>query len=243
MSRILVWDLPTRLFHWLLAAGFAAAFAIAILASDEHPLFPFHAILGLVLAFMVVLRVLWGFVGTRHARFRSFLFGPVSVLGYLKRVMTTRGARYVGHNPGSSYAIFAMLALVLGTVISGALRQTGSEAAEELHELFAYCTIAVAAAHVAGVLLHTVQQRENITLSMFSGLKEGEPSDAIPSARPVAGVVFLLFTLLWAGGLVRNYDRAAQRTILPVVGVAVQLKEAEQAEPRHGEHREHEKDD
>ena len=65
MSRILVWDLPTRLFHWLLAAGFAAAFAIAILASDEHPLFPIHALPGLVLAFMVVLRVLWGFVGTR----------------------------------------------------------------------------------------------------------------------------------------------------------------------------------
>jgi len=71
MQRILIWDLPTRLFHILLALGFVSAASIALFASDESPVFPFHAMIGLVLALMVLLRIAWGFVGTRYARFKQ----------------------------------------------------------------------------------------------------------------------------------------------------------------------------
>jgi hypothetical protein len=67
-SRALVWDLPVRLFHWLFAGGFIAAAIIALVLGDDSLLFPFHAIIGLVLVFLVVLRVIWGFIGSRYAR-------------------------------------------------------------------------------------------------------------------------------------------------------------------------------
>ena len=81
MRRTLVWDIPTRLFHWLFAGGFIAAAVIALGQSDDSPLFPYHGIIGLALGLMLVLRVLWGIVGTRHARFGSFAFGPRAVAG------------------------------------------------------------------------------------------------------------------------------------------------------------------
>ena len=74
MPRVLIWDLPTRIFHWLLTIGFFAAAAISLAADDDSSLFSAHMILGIVLGVMVMLRIVWGFVGTQHARFTSFLF-------------------------------------------------------------------------------------------------------------------------------------------------------------------------
>lgn len=81
MARTLVWDLPTRLFHWIFAFGFAIAAVIALGLGDDSPAFPLHALIGLVLGMAIALRVMWGFVGSRHARFASFAFGPSAVLG------------------------------------------------------------------------------------------------------------------------------------------------------------------
>jgi cytochrome b len=76
MPRVLIWDLPTRMFHWLLTIGFFISAAISVTADDDNPLFSVHMIVGIVLGVMVLLRIVWGFVGTRHARFTSFLFSP-----------------------------------------------------------------------------------------------------------------------------------------------------------------------
>jgi cytochrome b len=141
MKRILVWDLPTRLFHWLLAGSFVAAFAIANVVDDDSSTFAVHMLLGAVMGLMVVLRVLWGFVGSRYARFGSFAFGPGDVLAYLKGTVSGEGKRYIGHNPGSSVAIWAMLGLTLGLGVSGALMST-NEALEEVHEVLAYALLA-----------------------------------------------------------------------------------------------------
>ena len=81
MRRTLVWDIPTRLFHWLFAGGFIAAAVIALGQGDDSPLFPYHGMIGLALGLLLVLRVVWGFVGSRHARFGSFAFGPRAVAG------------------------------------------------------------------------------------------------------------------------------------------------------------------
>ncbi|MEZ6193837.1 MAG: cytochrome b/b6 domain-containing protein, partial [Phycisphaerales bacterium] len=127
MARILVYDLPVRLFHWLLAIGFLSAFAIAQFADEHGGLFPYHMIIGLVLGLMLILRIVWGLIGSRNARFGSFLFGPSDVIAYFKGVLVGGGRRYAGHNPGSSYAIFAMLAVTLMVVISGLLISIGGE--------------------------------------------------------------------------------------------------------------------
>lgn len=222
MKRILVWDLPTRLFHWLLAGSFIAAFTIAILMDDDSPTFMVHMLLGAVMSLMIVLRIVWGFVGSRYARFGSFVFGPRDVLAYLKGTISGHGKRYIGHNPGSSVAIWAMLVLTLGLGVSGALMST-SELLEEVHEILAYALLAVVITHVLGVLWHTLQHRENIVASMVSGYKEGEPTSAIPSIHPVVAAVFLVLTAGWAGLLVNGYDSATRTVTLPVIGATVQL--------------------
>ena len=84
MNRVLIWDLPTRVFHWLLSGGFIAAAVIALALGEHSPLFPYHAIIGLTIALMVCLRVIWGIAGTRYARFGTFIFGPAAVIEYMK---------------------------------------------------------------------------------------------------------------------------------------------------------------
>jgi cytochrome b len=200
VNRVLIWDLPTRLFHWLLSGGFIAAAVIALALGEDSPLFPYHAIIGLTIALMVCLRVIWGFFGTRYARFGTFIFGPGAVIEYMKGTLVGGGKRYIGHNPGSSLAIFALLALVLAMAVTGIMMGQGNGGVKELHEILAWVTVGVAVVHVLGVALHTVRHRENITLSMIHGKKHAEPSDAIASAKPIIAVVFLAIAGAWAVG-------------------------------------------
>ena len=227
MAPVLIWDLPTRLFHWLLGAGFAAAAVFALVLGEHSPLFPYHAIIGLTLGVMVILRVVWGFFGSRYARFGSFAFGPGSVFEYTKGVLLGGGKRYVGHNPGSAWAIFAMLLLLGCLTVTGFMTARGNEAIKEVHEVCAYAMIGMVVAHVLGVLIHTVRYRENITASMIHGRKIAEPAYDIGSAHTVVAVVFLLIAGTWAFGLIRNYNPTTQSTVLPILGTALQLGEAE----------------
>lgn len=227
MPRTLVWDVPTRLFHWLLATGFGGAASISMLLDDDGPLFPYHAMIGLTLSLMVGMRVIWGLVGTRYARFGSFAFGPRAVLAYIKSTLLGGGARHIGHNPGSAYAIFAMLLLLAALGVTGFMLGRGNEGVKEIHELCANVMLGVVGIHILGVALHTMRHRENITASMIHGKKAAEPADAIPSARPIFGVVFLAITAAWALGILWNYDPSTRSTTLPLIGAALQLGEAE----------------
>lgn len=225
-SRRLVWDLPVRVFHLLLGVTFIAAFVLANL-DDDSPIFSAHMLLGLVLAFMVLLRVVWGLVGTRHARFRDFVFGPKKVVRYLIDAVRGRAAPHAGHNPGASVAIFAMLLAVLGLAVTGIMMGKGDESAEDLHGLFAYALLAAAIIHIVGVLWHSYRQRENITRAMVDGKKDVAMADAIPSARPIVGLVFLALTALWSWQLAAGFDPATRTLRLPLVGETLQLGEVE----------------
>lgn len=223
----LIWDLPTRLFHWLFAAGFGVAAILALVLGDDSPLFPYHAIIGLTIALMVLLRVVWGIIGTRYARFRSFVFGPGAVIEYMTGTLVGGGKRHIGHNPGSAVAIFSLLALVLALAVTGFMMGQGNEAVKEIHEILAWATVGVVVVHVLGVAFHTVRHRENITASMIHGKKNAEPSDAITSARPIVAIVFLVITGAWTAGLVRNYNPSTQTTTLPLFGTPLQVGENE----------------
>ena len=243
MKRILIWDIPTRLFHWLLAGSFIAAFAIANLIDDDSPTFVVHMLLGLIMLFMVVLRVVWGFVGTRYARFASFLFGPGAILEYIQGTITGRGKRHVGHNPGSSVAIYLILALTVGLAATGLLHSSGGEVVEELHEALAWAFVIVVGVHVAGVIWHTLRHRENLTLSMVDGHKQGEASHGIASAHPIAGLVFLLLVGGWSWQLVSGYDAATGQVALPLTGQTLQLGEGGEGQREGGKHEKHDNDD
>ena len=225
MKSVLIWDLPTRLFHWLLSSGFIVAAVISLLLGDDSPLFPYHAIIGLIIALMVCLRVIWGVVGTRYARFGTFVFGPGAVMEYMKSTIVGGGARYIGHNPGSALAIFALLALVLALAVTGVMMGQGNEGVEDIHEILAWVAVGVVVVHVLGVALHTILHRENITASMIHGKKDAEPSEAIASSKPVIAVIFLAIAGAWAVGLIRNYNPSTKTTTLPLIGTVLQLGE------------------
>jgi cytochrome b len=227
MHPVLIWDLPTRLFHALLSAGFVAAAVMSLMLGEDSPLFPYHAIIGLTIALMVVLRIAWGFVGTRYARFPSFIFGPGATIEYMKGTLTGHGKRYLGHNPGSALAIFALLALVLAMAVTGFMLGQGNEAVKDLHEILAWVSVGFVAVHVLGVLIHMIRYKENIIASMIHGRKVAEPADAIASAQPFIALILLLITGAWGIGLVSNYNAATQTTTLPILGTVLQLGENE----------------
>jgi cytochrome b len=230
MSRILVWDLPTRLFHWFLTVGLVACFAFAQLSGEHGTWFSAHMLVGIVLGLMLLMRVAWGIIGSKYARFDSFLFSPITVLNYVKGAITSQDRQYVGHNPGSSYGIFAMLFLLGMAVITGLMMSSGGDAAEELHAVSSYALMAVVAVHIVGVVWYSLRHQENITLSMFTGTKVGESADAIPSSRPTAALVFIAVVGFVTVSLFQNYDKTKGQTKLPLINIVIPLGESEGSE-------------
>lgn len=238
MPRVLIWDLPVRAFHLVFAGGVASAACIAMVLDDDGPLFPHHAMIGLTVAVALGLRIIWGFTGSRHARFASFAFGPSAAVRYARAVLSGKGERHPGHNPGAAHAAFAMYALMVLLSVSGITLALGNENAKDAHEVFAYAMLAVIGLHLAGLALHTAMHREFIASSMVTGRKEADPDNAISSSHPIAGLVLLAVVAAFAVALWSGYDRATRSTRLPVVGTTLVLGEGAGDDGEGGEHRE-----
>jgi cytochrome b len=176
-QRILVWDIPTRLFHWLLAASFAGAY----LTSESERLAAIHVACGYALLGLIGFRLIYGLVGSRYSRFAEFVRGPDAVIGYLKSLLSDHPQRFVGHNPAGAVAVVLLLALGLATGASGfaMYNELGGEWLEEVHEACANAMLAVVVIHVLGVIVSSVLHRENLVRAMVSGYKEGEPEEGI----------------------------------------------------------------
>jgi cytochrome b len=230
---VLVWDWPVRIFHVLLGLSVLGAIGVALTVSGRSPLFPLHMLLGSIAAFLVVLRVVWGFVGSTYARFRSFLFGPKKIFDYFRAGLSRRGERWLGHNPGSSAAIFAILALVLGAATTGALA-TSMPIARKLHPVFAYTLLGMAAAHVVGVIWHVVRHRENLPMSMVDGKKapaSSAPGGAIRSSYPIAAMFLVALVGMFGAGAYASYDASTRSVAIPIVGKSLQLQRLRKPAP------------
>ncbi|MGE0386069.1 MAG: cytochrome b/b6 domain-containing protein [Gammaproteobacteria bacterium] len=203
-TRILVWDLPVRLFHWLLVACFAGAW----LTSESERWRDVHAMLGYTLLGLIAFRVAWGFAGTRYARFSQFLAGPAAVRDYLFGLVRGSGAHHIGHNPAGAVAIVLLLGLGVLVGLSGwaTFNDLGGDFVEEVHEVLASGMLAVVVVHVAGVAASSLLHRENLVRAMVDGHKQGEAAEGIRGARPliaaamVAAVVAFWTGADWSGG-------------------------------------------
>ena len=224
-AQRLLWDLPTRFFHWTLAVLFTGAFAVALLSSEHSRAFLVHMLLGLVLAFAILLRLVWGLVGSRPSRFSSFLFSPGALVRYIKAVSSGQDQPSVSHNPGASYAIYGMLLLPLGLVLTGLLKTSGREWAEGVHLAFAYGMAALVGLHLLGLVWHSRRHGDGMALAMVHGRRPVPDAHAIASPRTWAGLLFLLLVGGWGVGLGRTFDATTRQVTLPVLGTRLALGE------------------
>lgn len=180
MKKILVWDLPTRFNHWLMAGCFALAYA----TGDSEAWRLIHVAAGLVLAALVAFRLFWGFAGSRHARFAGFVRAPGAVFAYLGGLLRGEPGHWAGHNPAGGWMILALLAMGALASASGLALylEWGGEAFEEVHEAAVNLMLAAVGVHLAGVVVASLLHRENLVRAMFTGLRRGEPGEAIPKS-------------------------------------------------------------
>lgn len=212
--KVLVWDAPVRVFHWLMVLGFFGAYLTA--ESERWRLL--HVTLGYTMAGLVAFRVLWGFVGTRHARFASFVRGPAAAVRHLRGLVAGQQEPGAGHNPAGALAIVALLALTAVVAASGwaTYNDVGGGWLEELHEAAANVMLAVVGVHVAGVLLESWLHRDNLIGAMVTGRKRARPEDAVRSAWRSVAVLMLVAVLAfwatqWQGGAAADGDVASAR--------------------------------
>lgn len=225
MQRTLIWDLPTRLFHWSLASSFALAW----LTSEGDRWRSIHVFLGYLMLGLVVFRLVWGFAGSHFSRFASFWFGPKEALDYLRQVMTGHAPRHVGHNPTGSLAIYILLAMAVVVGLSGIVTLGGDEQQglaagwftfaqvqiiKKVHDLGATLMLLVVFGHLTGVVVESVLHKENLARSMVTGFKQA--AAGTPKATPRAAVALLmLVAMLGFGGwwfyyaIDRNIDTQA----------------------------------
>lgn len=194
--RVLVWDVPVRAFHWLMVLCFFGAY----LSADSERWRLLHVTLGYTMIGLVGFRVLWGLVGTRHARFASFVRGPAAVLRYLRSLFTRRPEHHVGHNPAGALAIVALLVLTLVVAGTGwaTYSEAGGEWLEDLHEGAAELMMGLVVVHIVAVLAASWLHRENLIGAMVGGRKAGAPQDGVQRAwRGVAALMLAAVLGFW----------------------------------------------
>ncbi len=171
-----VWDLVVRAGHWCVAGLMALAWFTGGMSGELHEW------LGLLPLVLVMLRLAWGFVGPRHARFRQFLHGPRATWAYARDVWGHRAPRHVGHNPLGGWMVVALLVGVGCTALTGWLYTTdwlwGYAWLDQLHATLAWGTLGLVVLHVAGVLHSSLAHRENLVAAMWHGRKRvAQPPD------------------------------------------------------------------
>jgi len=197
--RVLVWDVPTRVFHWLLALSFTGAF----LTAESERYRDVHVLLGYTVLGLVAFRLLWGLFGTRYARFWSFAYGPKSVLSYVKSLFSRSPQHYVGHNPAGSWAIYGLIALSLlaGATGYATYNELGGRGMEDVHEALANSLLVLVFVHIAGVVLSSAFHRENLVRSMLNGYKSGKSGEGIRYRHRLIGTALLAGVVaLWIAG-------------------------------------------
>lgn len=191
MNKILVWDWPVRIGHWLMAGGFALAW----LTAESETFRLVHVLAGSAVLGVASFRLPWGFIGSRYARFKDFVRGPTAVKDYVGGLLRLKPAHHVGHNPAGGWAIVLLLALGIVTSLIGwaVYNDVGGEWLGELHEGLAAAMLGLVVVHLIGVFSSSLLHGENLVRAMLTGRKQGAEEAAIPSARPFAAVMLLIW--------------------------------------------------
>jgi cytochrome b len=193
-ESVKVWDAPVRLFHWALVLLFAFMYFTGQVKGDWMV---WHMRAGYAILALVLFRVLWGFAGSTHARFASFLKGPVAALAFARRLVSRQPAHSAGHNPLGGWmvvALLAALALQAGTglfanddilyegPLAGLVAKELSDQLTRIHYWNFNVVMGLAAVHILAVLYHWRVKKENLIGAMFTGVKRLPAEAAAPAA-------------------------------------------------------------
>lgn len=216
----LVWDLPLRVYHWLLAASLLASWITAEIGFDARQV---HMWLGFWMIGLVSFRLVWGFVGPRHSRFASFLPRPAAVVRHARETLTGDAPETAGHNPLGSLMVFAMLALLATQAVSGlfmdddidhygpyagAVSENVRDVMSSIHHNVVYALLALAALHVLAVAYLSFVRKHELIRPMVTGRKSSAvvaENDQIRSSRTwlalvvVAAIAAAILALGWLG--------------------------------------------
>ena len=179
IKSFFVWDLPTRVFHWLLFAAVAVAYLTG--GEEEGGQFTLHVGAGYLIAALLVFRIVWGFLGSEHSRFRDFIPTPARVKDHVQGLLAGKPRHYAGHNPVGGIAIFAIIAILIATLYTGLFG-----GGEELHETFANLILILSGLHIAGVIAESALTGENLVPAMVHGRKNlPEDAEGARESKPV----------------------------------------------------------
>ncbi len=215
-KKVAAWDIPTRLFHWILVTLIAAAY-LTYEFGDVN--MTYHMWNGYTILTLCLYRLLWGFFGSSTARFSDFIKGPKAVIGYILSLRGNAPQKYLGHNPVGGLMIVALLGLILtqGTMglftsddilVEGPLVFLVSsdwvDTAGSIHRLGFWVIVSFAAVHVAAALFYLFVKKENLIRAMVSGKKEAEivpAGEELQAASPLKALIFLAISagIVWFG--------------------------------------------
>ena len=182
-SVIKIWDPFVRIFHWTLVLSFFIAYI------TEEDFLGIHTFAGYTVLALLSLRIIWGFIGTRHARFSDFVYSPKTIKQFVLDTLSFKAKRYLGHNPAGGAMIILLIISLLATSLTGIAiygieEQAGplaswytlhdtfwGEAFEEIHEFFANFTVLLVLIHISGVIFESLVHKENLVKAMIDGNK------------------------------------------------------------------------
>jgi cytochrome b len=198
LQLVPVWDLPTRIFHWLIVV----LVIVAWVTSEEKGLaFVLHSLAGYALIAALIFRFAWGFVGGSYARFSSFLQPWPVVASYTKQLIRRKPARYIGHNPLGGWMVILLLIVLAGIVTSGLFARGGGVAGPwadiniglstrqwyEIHEVLFEVLSALIALHIIGVVVDQLLTGDKLVRAMFTGSKLVPANEPVDATQPGIG--------------------------------------------------------
>jgi len=226
MKKVLVYDLPLRVFHWIFALLFVFSFSVGNFIDDDSWLYAYHMLSGITMSFMVILRIFWGIWGTKYSKFSSFKLKPSELVGYFKHILSGDTKRDLGHNPASSYAGVLMFINTFLLLLTGLLMVTGTskDFFEDIHELLGFSFLILVISHIVGVVLHELRNKDGMIFSMINGKKDTVTGqDPISNQAPFVLVLLIILTLSFVSYLGKSYNTSTQS--LNILGTSLNLGE------------------
>ncbi|WP_293626093.1 MULTISPECIES: cytochrome b/b6 domain-containing protein [unclassified Polynucleobacter] len=189
-EAIMVWDMPVRVFHWLLVICFAGAW----LSSESERWAMIHYAFGYTACLLVLIRLVWGLIGTRYARFSQFLKSPKAVLEHFMAMLRGHPHHDVGHNPAGGLVMFALMLLILLIGLSGylSLKEFLGNVASEVHEAVSGLVLGLVIVHIIAAVGMSLIERQNLVRSMVTGKKQGMPEQGIRYPQYLIGALIFL---------------------------------------------------